>query len=131
MIRILLTAAAASALMACSSTKAPMSAQAPSPATVLNGVLVGPNQMTLYVFDKDVPGSGRSVCNDACAANWPPLAAPAGAMPIGDWSPIIRDDGSKQWAYKGRPLYNWVKDSRPGDKTGDGFLNNNWHVARP
>ena len=46
----------------------------------------------------------------------------------GDWSVLARDDGSKQWAYKGKPLYLWVKDQKPGDKTGDGF-NKVWHVA--
>jgi predicted lipoprotein with Yx(FWY)xxD motif len=104
---------------------------ASSPATVLNGVLVGPNQMTLYVFDKDAAGSGKSVCNGPCAANWPPLMAPASAGPIGEWSVATRDDGARQWAYKGRPLYFWSKDAKPGDRTGDGFLNNAWHVARP
>ena len=43
---------------------------------------------------------------------------------------LARDDGSKQWAYKGKPLYTWVKDAKPGDRTGDGF-NNAWRVARP
>jgi len=43
---------------------------------------------------------------------------------------VTRDDGSKQWAYKGKPVYLWGKDQKPGDKTGDGF-NNVWHVARP
>ncbi len=38
-------------------------AQAQAPASAMNGVLVGPNQMTLYVFDKDAAGSGKSVCN--------------------------------------------------------------------
>ncbi|MEG1456919.1 MAG: hypothetical protein RSC66_15280, partial [Comamonas sp.] len=64
-----------------------------SPATTMNGMLVGPNQMTLYVFDRDAVGSGKSVCNGGCATNWPPLMAPAGAKPIGDWSVITRDDG--------------------------------------
>lgn len=49
----------------------------------------------------------------------------------GDWSVVIRDSGDKQWAYKGRPLYCWAKDAKPGDKTGDGFLNNAWHTAQP
>ena len=40
------------------------------------------------------------------------------------------DDGAKQWAYKGKPLYGWVKDTKPGDKIGDGFLNGAWHVAK-
>ena len=42
-----------------------------------------------------------------------------------------RDDGSKQWAYKGKPLYTWIKDTKPGDISGDGFLNNAWHIAMP
>ncbi|WP_298014924.1 hypothetical protein [uncultured Castellaniella sp.] len=106
-------------------------AQAQAPATAMDGVLVGPNQMTLYVFDKDATGSGKSVCNGGCATNWPPLMAPGGAAATGDWSVVNRDDGSKQWAYKGRPLYYWTKDAKPGDKTGDGFLKGAWHAAKP
>ncbi|MDR0215784.1 MAG: hypothetical protein LBJ15_17550 [Comamonas sp.] len=127
MIRIAsLTILSATLLAACSTGSV---APGNSPATTLNGVLVGPTQMTLYVFDKDA--AGKSVCNGGCAANWPPLMAPANAAAIGDWSVVTRDDGSKQWAYKGRPLYHWTKDAKPGDKTGDGFLNNSWHVAKP
>jgi predicted lipoprotein with Yx(FWY)xxD motif len=85
--------------------------------------------MTLYTFDKDA--GGKSACNGPCATNWPPLMAADGAQARGDYSVVTRDDGKKQWAYKGRPLYTWVKDSKPGDKTGDGFNNNVWHVAKP
>src|SRR5690606_12579207 len=60
-------------------------AQAQTPATAMNGMLVGPNQMTLYVFDKDPEGSGKSVCNGGCAANWPPLMAAAEDTAAGDW----------------------------------------------
>lgn len=123
-----LTILASALLAACSTASI---TPAPSPATSLNGVLVGPNQMTLYVFDKDAVGSGKSVCNGGCASNWPPLMAPANAVASADWSVVARDDGSKQWAYKGRPLYYWAKDAKPGDKTGDGFLNNAWHVVKP
>lgn len=130
MIRIASSAVLASVLLAaCSMT--PTAQKAPSPGTSLNGVLVGPSQMTLYVFDKDAVGSGKSVCNGGCATNWPPLMAPAGSGPIGGWSVVTRDDGSQQWAYQGRPLYYWIKDTKPGDKTGDGFLNNSWHAAKP
>ena len=99
-----------------------------APAKVDNGVLVGANGMTLYTFDKDPAGSGKSVCNDRCAANWPPLAAAADAHSQGDFSVIARDDGGKQWAYKGKPLYFWVKDRQPGDRTGEG-VNNVWRAA--
>jgi predicted lipoprotein with Yx(FWY)xxD motif len=95
-----------------------------------DGVLVGPNKMTLYTFDKDVAGSGKSMCNGPCASNWPPLMAAATDKASGDFSVISRDDGKKQWAVKGKPLYYWSKDSKPGDKTGDG-INEVWHTATP
>lgn len=92
-------------------------------------VLTNDKGMTLYVFDKD--SGGKSACNGPCAGNWPPLMAAAGAMPMGDYSVITRNDGTKQWAYKGRPLYGWKNDKKPGDITGDGFLNGAWHIAQP
>lgn len=104
---------------------------ADAPATVSDGVYVGANGMTLYTFDKDAAGSGKSACNGPCAQNWPPLAAPANAVASGDWTLVTRDDGSRQWAFKGKPLYYWTRDAKPGDKTGDGFANNAWHVAKP
>lgn len=115
-------------LAACAVTTA---AQAQAPASAMNGVLVGPSQMTLYVFDKDAAGSGKSVCNGGCATNWPPLMVTPGATATGDWSLVARDNGDQQWAYKGRPLYYWAKDAKPGDRTGDGLLNNSWHIAKP
>ena len=86
--------------------------------------------MTLYTFDNDKTGSGKSVCNGPCATNWPPLMAPEDAKPTGEFTVIVRDDGKKQWAFKGKPLYYWAKDTKPGDKTGDGF-NKVWQVAKP
>ena len=100
------------------------------PVKTSDGVLVNAGGMTLYTFDKDTAGSGKSTCNGPCAANWPPLMATADAKASGDWSVITRDDGSKQWAYKGKPVYLWIKDQKPGDRTGDGF-NNAWRLARP
>ena len=84
--------------------------------------------MTLYTYAEDE--DGKSTCNADCAKNWPPLMAPADAKPRGDYSVVTRDDGSRQWAYKGQPLYTWVKDMKAGDTTGDGF-NSVWHIARP
>lgn len=92
-------------------------------------VLTNNKGMTLYVFDKDT--GGKSACNGPCAGNWPPLKVAAGSMAMDDYGMITRDDGSKQWTYKGRPLYNWKNDKKPGDITGDGFLNGAWHIAQP
>jgi predicted lipoprotein with Yx(FWY)xxD motif len=102
---------------------------ADAPAKAADGVLVGANGMTLYTFDRDaVPG--KSACNGPCATNWPPLMAASGATASGDWSIVTRDDGTQQWAYKGKPVYFWSKDQKPGDRTGDGF-NGVWRLARP
>jgi predicted lipoprotein with Yx(FWY)xxD motif len=92
-------------------------------------VLTDDKGMTLYVFDKD--SGGKSACNGPCAGNWPPLTAAGVATPMGDYSVITRDDGSKQWAYKGHPLYTWKDDKKPDDTTGDGRLNGAWHIAHP
>ena len=101
-----------------------------APAKVADGVLVGPNGMTLYTFDKDVADSGKSVCNGPCATNWPPLMAADTDTASGAYTVITRDDGKKQWAVKGKPLYYWARDAKPGDKTGEGF-NNVWKAAKP
>jgi predicted lipoprotein with Yx(FWY)xxD motif len=100
------------------------------PARVADGVFVGPNGMTLYTFDRDVMGAGKSACNGPCATNWPPLMAASADAGSGEWTVVSREDGSRQWAYRGKPVYFWARDAKPGDRTGDGF-NNAWHLARP
>jgi len=92
-------------------------------------VLADGTMMTLYTFAKDMPGVSN--CNDNCAKNWPPLAAAADAKPMGDWTIITRADGTKQWAYKGMPLYKWSKDAKPGDTGGEGMGQGAWKIAAP
>jgi predicted lipoprotein with Yx(FWY)xxD motif len=131
--KLLSLAVLSAALLAgCSGISSMMSGgmQSSSPAKVADGVLVGPNGMTLYTFDKDTTGSGKSVCNGPCATNWPPLMASDMDKPSGDYSVVTRDDGKKQWAVKGKPLYYWIKDTKAGDKTGDG-VQSVWHVIKP
>ena len=123
-------AAVLAALLAGCDSMPRMPWESAAPAKVDNGVYVGANGMTLYTFDRDATGSGKSACNGQCATAWPPLMAAAGASNSGEWTVITRDDGSKQWAYKGKPLYYWQRDAKPGDRTGDGF-NNAWRLARP
>lgn len=101
-----------------------------TPTRTVDGVLIGPSGNTLYTFGRDTANSGKSACNGNCATNWPPLMAPANASPKGGYTVITRDDGAKQWAYNGWPLYYWAKDSKPGDRTGDG-VGGVWKLARP
>ena len=85
--------------------------------TALGPVLADSKGMTLYTFDKDAT-PGKSACNGPCAQNWPPLAVAPMPSPWADWTVVTRDDGSKQWAYKGKPLYRLPKTKnraiRPG-----------------
>jgi predicted lipoprotein with Yx(FWY)xxD motif len=98
---------------------------------VVGTQVVSRSGLTLYVFDNDVPGSGRSVCNPPCSHLFRPYLVEKGAQPKGEASVLKRADGSAQWAWKGRPLYLWVDDQRPGQMGGDGINHNTWHVARP
>lgn len=95
-------------------------------------VLVDDKGMTLYIFDKDEKGAAMSACVDKCIAAWPPLLAADGATAEGDWTIVdVKDkDGTmkKMWAYEGWPLYYWVKDTKPGDVTGDG-VGGVWHLV--
>ncbi|WP_458757349.1 COG4315 family predicted lipoprotein [Afipia sp. TerB] len=114
-------------------TSAAVLAQAAAPAKVAESskgkIYVDAKGMSLYTFDKD--STGKSACNGPCAENWPPLMASADAKASGDWTVVTRDDGKKMWAYKGKPLYTFKKDTKAGEVNGDGFLNGAWHVAKP
>jgi predicted lipoprotein with Yx(FWY)xxD motif len=90
-------------------------------------VLTDANGMTLYTYDKDEMGVASN-CYDKCAENWPPLFATADTKAEGDFTIIDRTDSTKIVAYKGWPLYLWVKDTKPGDTTGD-MVGNVWHTA--
>ena len=96
---------------------------------VQNGMFVNAQGMPLYTWDNDREAN-KSACAGNCLMNWPVLAAEANAANMGDWVVVTRDDGSKQWAYKGKPLYTYAQDRNPGDVVGDG-RGGTWHIARP
>ncbi len=89
-------------------------------------ILTDAKGMTLYTWDKDAVGVSN--CYDQCAVNWPPLLAADGAVADGEFTLIERKDGTKIWAHEGWPLYLWIKDTKPGDTTGDG-VGGTWHTA--
>jgi predicted lipoprotein with Yx(FWY)xxD motif len=104
-------------------------AQAEPAPKMAGGMLVNASGMTLYTFDKDTAGSGKSACNGPCATLWPPAMADADAKPAGDLSVVTRDDGARQWAYKGKPVYTYASDKKAGDVTGDNFKDI-WHIVK-
>ena len=98
-----------------------------APLRSANGMLVDSAGMTVYTYDKDESGAGKSACVAMCAKNWPPVSA-EGADLKPPYSAITRDDGSKQLVHDGKPLYTFIKDKKEGDRSGDG-VGGVWHVV--
>lgn len=86
-------------------------------------VLVDSKGMTLYYFQKDKKGSGKSKCEGECASFWPPLTTGAEAEAMSGVNAsmlgtIERPDGTTQVTYAGWPLYTFVEDKKPGEDNG-------------
>lgn len=89
----------------------------------LGRILVDGDGMAVYVFANDA--AGTSTCTGGCAANWPPVEAPA---PVPSSIPGVsatlgtatRDDGSEQLTVAARPVYTFAGDSAPGQTSGHG-----------
>lgn len=83
-----------------------------------DGRLADAGGRTLYTFDKD--SATASNCIGDCTVMWPPFVAAAGASAKGDFGLVAREDGAQQWSYKGKPLYLYAGDAKPGDANGEG-----------
>lgn len=86
-------------------------------------VLVDSRGMTLYYFEKDQKGSGKSKCSGACAEAWPPLLTEGepkamSGVQASMLGAIERSDGTMQVTYAGWPLYTFVEDKNPGEDNG-------------
>jgi len=99
----------------------------------LGSFLVDSKNMTLYLYTKDTPNTSN--CYDKCATAWPPLLTTGSPIPgtgVDDskLGTTKRTDGSMQVTYNGWPLYYYVKDSKPGDVTGQN-VGSVWFVITP
>ena len=102
--------------------------------TSLGKVIVDKKKRTLYMLSSD--GKNKSTCSGACAANWPPAKAPknpklGAGLKKSKLKVIKRAGGSKQLAYAGHPLYEFIGDSKPGDVNGQGVVafGGTWHAV--
>ena len=101
----------------------------------LGDYMIGPNGMTLYIFTHDALDTSN--CSGRCLEAWPALTVDSAdavtadeAIP-GDFGTITRaDDGTTQVTYNGWPLYYWVKDTAPGDTTGN-RVGRVWWIVPP
>jgi predicted lipoprotein with Yx(FWY)xxD motif len=100
----------------------------------LGTIVVDSAGKTVYMFDKDVQGSGVSNCSGQCLVAWPPVVAGSATPQVdgvtGQVGTITRDDGSVQATLDGWPLYYWQNDKAPGDTTGQG-VQGVWWVLSP
>jgi predicted lipoprotein with Yx(FWY)xxD motif len=99
---------------------------APPGVTEKNGAFIAPDGKPLYTYATDT-APGKSMCNGGCATAWPPLAAAADAKDAEDWTVVTRDDGKKQWAYKGKPVYTFARDTAGAAPTGESAA---WPLAK-
>lgn len=133
-------ATAAASPSAAASAASPAASASPAAALLKAGTtgkgpaLTDGAGLTLYTFDNDT--AGKSACNGGCATTWPALTTTAAAPPAGiagatgAFTLVTRDDGAKQVAYNGKPLYRYAPDRAPGDTNGDG-VGGVWHIAKP
>jgi predicted lipoprotein with Yx(FWY)xxD motif len=97
-------------------------------------ILVNRKGMTLYSLSAET--RGRFICTtEFCLSLWTPLVVPSGTTPTGArmLATIERpDDGRTQVTYRGRPLYTFTDDRKPGDAKGQGFKDvGTWLAATP
>jgi len=90
--------------------------------------LMDKDGFSLYVFDND--STQTSTCQGQCLVNWPAFVPNEEDVAIGDFTIFGRDDGIKQWAHNGMPLYFFKNDLVRGDVNGDGVIDL-WHLILP
>jgi predicted lipoprotein with Yx(FWY)xxD motif len=94
-------------------------------------VLTDGRGRTLYTSDADP--AGKSKCDARCSTTWKAVRAPWTAKPdtaIG-WDIIVSEDGTRQWAFKGKAVYTYDRDIRPGDTYGHGIEGRKAVVLQP
>jgi predicted lipoprotein with Yx(FWY)xxD motif len=97
--------------------------------------LTNSTDWTLYLFTKDTPNSGNSVCYGGCATAWPPfysanITVPSGVNALA-FNTITRTGGAKQTTYMGWPLYYYAGDKAAFEVNGQGVGGTWWAVTLP
>jgi len=102
-------------------------------ATLGKTVLVNLRGLTLYSLSAET--NGKFICKRGCLVDWHPLYVAKGVKPTGaaKLSTVKRpDNGRRQVTFKGRPLYTFDEDAKPGDAKGEGIKDvGTWRAATP
>jgi predicted lipoprotein with Yx(FWY)xxD motif len=78
------------------------------------------------LYTRDGDKAGAPACLGRCAVAWPPLRVSARARPVGRWTVVTRPDKVRQWAFDGKPVYTFARDT-DSRATGDGS-GGVWHL---
>ncbi len=64
----------------------------------------------LFISDQDA--DGVSLCTGQCEQDFPPVIALPDSIETGEWTLFQRDNGDRQWVYRGKPLYRFAHETR-------------------
>ncbi|MBR0565574.1 hypothetical protein J5J83_05520 [Azoarcus sp. L1K30] len=96
---------------------------------IRDGIVTDPAGRSLYVFDKDE--AFKSHCEGACLKAWPAYTGDVQpGTSVSEAAKRFEQGERKQWAWKGKPLYYFAGDAKPGERNGDGS-GDVWHLVRP
>jgi predicted lipoprotein with Yx(FWY)xxD motif len=127
------TGSAAPPPSSAASSSAPAGAALETESSSLGTILVDDQKMTVYIYTKDTPNSGKSTCTGQCASAWPEVttdsASPSVTGISGKVGTIKGVDGKTQLTINGWPLYTFASDSGPGDVNGQGVGGVWWVVG--
>ena len=87
--------------------------------TLVGYVAADKENKTLYA-PVDIANPASLCVEQACSQAWQPLLAPWLANDLDRWTVLVRDDGLRQWAFEGKPLFRYAGDIHPGEMSGEG-----------
>ncbi len=95
-------------------------------------LLAAKNGRTLYSLSAETHGKFICTAESGCTTIWHPLTVAAGVVPKGPvkLGTVKRPEGTVQFTYRGRPLYTFGGDKKPGQMKGEGIKDvGTWHAA--
>lgn len=126
--------ASSAASGAASSSASATAAELKTASSSVGERVVAANGKSVYVFTKDVKGSGKSACTGGCAASWPAVTTTSGTPAVvgvsGTIGTIPTADGKMQITINGMPVYFYSKDEDSSDTYGQG-VGGVWFLVSP
>ncbi len=91
-------------------------------------ILVDGRGFTIYMLEGAVAKVEKACAKPPCFSPWVPVEAADLANAVGDFTIVRGPDGSRRWAFRGKPLYTFADDRMAGTANGAG-IDARWQVA--